>query len=67
MSLSMLDNVQIATRRERTGARMHAPATRRRLRNARRALALVTDPGTVPAPSHHGVRLHPAELGPWDD
>lgn len=67
MSLSMIDNVQTATRRERPAARMHAPGTRRRLRNARRALALVTEPGTAPAPNDHGVRLHPVELGPWDD
>lgn len=67
MSLSMLDDVQISTRRERPGARTHAPTNRRRLRNARRALALVAEPATVPAPSHHGVRLHPVELGPWDD
>ena len=67
MSLSMIDNVQTATRRERPVARTHspAPATRRRLRNARRALALVTEPGN--APNDHGVRLHPVELGPWDD
>ena len=69
MSLSMIDNVQTATRRERPVARTHspAPATRRRLRNARRALALVTEPDTAPAPHDHGVRLHPVELGPWDD
>ena len=65
MSLSMIDNVQKTTRRERPVARTHspAPATRRRLRNARRALALVTAPAT----HDHGVRLHPVELGPWDD
>ena len=63
MSLSMIDNVQTDARRERPVARMHAPGTWRRLRNARRALALVT----ASAPHDHGVRLHPVELGHWDD
>lgn len=67
MSLSTIDHTQTATRRERPNAGMHAPAARRRLRNARRALALVTEAGTVPPPRDHGVRLHPVELGPWDD
>lgn len=62
MSLSTIDHVQISTTRPE---RNHAP--RRRLRNARRALVLVTSAGTVPPRHDHGVRLHPVELGPWDD
>ncbi|UZJ23427.1 hypothetical protein RHODO2019_09255 [Rhodococcus antarcticus] len=63
MSLSTIDLVRPTTRHGRSAA----PTTRRRLRNARRALSLVAQDGTVPAPRDHGVRLHPVELGPWDD
>jgi hypothetical protein len=61
MSLSTIDLVPTTARHGR------APATRRRLRNARRALSLVARDGTVPTPRDHAVRLHPVELGPWDD
>lgn len=60
MSLSTIDHLH-TTRPERSGA------PRRRLRNARRALVLLPEAATVPAPRDHGVRLHPVELGPWDD
>lgn len=63
MSLSMIDHVPSPARLERTDGHRHAP--RHRPRNARRALALRH--GLAPTPGEHGVRLHPAELGPWDD
>lgn len=44
-------------------------ATRRhRPRNARRTLRLVPTPSHVsPDTTNTAVRLHPVDLGPWDD